>query len=391
MKMLEKVTQMGWDGHRKFSRVSGRDAQGEVVWRERVEHQDRVALREQLRRWPKGIPVVLEGTFGWGWTADEIQAAGLVPRLANSRKVAEWRKARGMAKNNRLDGDLLSELPSHQPPWWEVWLAPPAVRQQREWMRFRMSWVRMQSSLKHRMHAVLHRHGIYHEFSDLFGGQGRRFLTLLITEKEADRLARGEPPLPDSARATRKGYLQVLDHLRRQMARVTSELRHQICKTPAACRLKTLPGIAWILAYTILAEIGPIARFKSFRHLASYSLLAPLADDSGDEDHDQAPRGRHVGKFGRRTLKWAWIEAAHSAVKHPRFKEIYDRRTNGGKRDRNRGTIAVAHELCRIAYALLTKEVDFTDTPPPRPGSAAERASRSGTGQPDPARVAAAT
>ena len=141
----------------------------------------------------------------------------------------------------------------------------------------------------------------------------------------------------------------MLDALRRQIARVTNELRHQVRRTPEACRLKTIPGIAWILAYTLLAEIGPIARFKSIRHLASYSLLAPQADDSGDEDPSQPPQGRHVGKFGRRTLKWAWIEAAHSAVKHPRFKEIYDRRTNGGKRDRNRGLIAVAHELCRVA------------------------------------------
>src|SRR5919108_6645152 len=124
MKMLTKVVQMGWDSHRKFSRVSGRDGEGRVVWRDRIEHKDRAALREVLRLWPEGIPVVLEGTFGWGWTADELQAAGLVPRLANTRKVAKWRKACGMAKSNRLDSDLLSELPSHRIPWWEVWLAP---------------------------------------------------------------------------------------------------------------------------------------------------------------------------------------------------------------------------------------------------------------------------
>lgn len=277
----------------------------------------------------------------------------------------------------------MSELPSERQNGWEVWLAPPAVRQQREWMRYRMSLVSIQSALKNRIHAVLHRHGILHEFSDLFGVAGRRFLTERVAEKNVKESAGGESSLPDSARAALKGYLRFLEQLRSQIARITLELRHQVCKTPAASRLRTIPGIGWVLAYTIQAEIGPIERFKSVRHLASYSLLAPLADDTGDEDPGRIPQGRHVGLIGRRTLKWAWIEASRSAVKHPRFKDIFDRRTNGGKRDRNRGYIAVAHELCRVAYVLLRKEVEFSDSPPPRPGSRKTQTSRSGTGQPD--------
>jgi transposase len=381
---------MGMDCHRKFSRVTGRDREGRVVWRERVEHADRAGLREQLRRWPVGIPVVLEGTFGWGWMADELEAAGVWPRLANSRKVAGWRKSRGLAKTNRVDSDLLSELPSERHNWWEVWLAPPAVREQREWMRYRMTLVGVQTALKNRLHAVLHRHGVMHQFSDIFGAVGRRFLLALASGQSVPGLA-SEPRLPDSARATLKGYLQLLKQLRDRIAQVTRELRRQVRQSPAAQRLRTIPGIGWVLAYTIQAEIGPIERFKGHRQLASYSLLAPLADDSGDEDPTRTPQGRHVGVIGRRTLKWAWIEAARSAVRHPRFKAVFDRRTNGGKRDRNRGYIAVAHELCRVGYVLLSKEIDFADAPPLRPGSCKRSKSRSGTGQPDVAMVAAAT
>ena len=61
-------------------------------------------------------------------------AAGLDPHLASSRKVAAWRQARGMAKSNRTDADLLSELWDQQPRRWEVWLAPPEVRDRREWL-----------------------------------------------------------------------------------------------------------------------------------------------------------------------------------------------------------------------------------------------------------------
>jgi transposase len=126
--------------------------------------------------------VILEGTFGWGWLGDELSAAGLDPHLANSKKVASWRDARGLAKSNRVDADLLSELWNQQPRWWEVWLAPAEVRGQREWFRYRMSLVKTQTTLKNRIHAVLHRHGIVNEHSDLFGVKGRLFLQQQLSE-----------------------------------------------------------------------------------------------------------------------------------------------------------------------------------------------------------------
>ncbi len=43
------------------------------------------------------------------------------------------------------------------------------MRDQRESLRYRMSLVKMQTSIKNRIHATLHRHGVLHEFSDLFG------------------------------------------------------------------------------------------------------------------------------------------------------------------------------------------------------------------------------
>lgn len=382
MRTKVKVTRIGLDGHKTFGSATGRGPDEKIVWRERLDYRDRGKLRKQLAPWPKGTPVILEATFGYGWTCDELLAAGLEPHLANCRKVAAWREARGLAKSNRIDADLLSELGSEKSRWWEVWLAPPEVRDQREWLRYRMAMVTIQTGLKNRIHAVLHRHGIVWEGSDLFGVKGRRFLSLLIASDDVT--------LPESGRATMKGFMQLLEHVRRQIAKVAWEFHKQLRKMSAGDRLQTLPGIGQILAYTIIAEIGRIDRFKNAKHLASYSLLTPRANDSGDPDDDN-PKGRHLGRAGRRTLKWAWIEAAHGAIKKGgRFREIYDRVTDGNKRNRNRGCIAVAHELCRIAYVLLKKDVDYQEQRPARPGQRTQNEdSRSGTGQPDPAMVAA--
>lgn len=397
MRTKRNVAQVGCDCHRMFSRITARDDDSRIIWRQRLEHGNRIKLREQLGSWPKGTPVILEGTFGWGWLSDEMLAADLDPHLASSAKMAAWRKARGLAKSDRIDSDLLSELWTQQPRWWEVWLAPPEVRDQREWLRYRMSLVKMQTAVKNRIHAVFHRHGIIHGFSDLFGTDGRRYLSLLIAAHDVR--------LPESGRRTLKGHLQLLDQLRRQIASATRAFRKQVLGSSTAMRLRTLPGICWILGYTINAEIGDIKRFRSSKHLCSYSLLAPRANDSGLEpDDEDTPKGRHVGHVGRRTLKWAWIEAAHGAVcKGDRFRAIFDRYTDGGKRNRNRGYIVVAHELCRIGYVLLKKEVDYDASAlPARPGSKKKRplrkkykkmsessTSRPGTGQPQHPMVAA--
>jgi transposase len=397
MKDGNRVTQIGCDCHRRFAMAVGKDREGQVVWRQRLLYKDREALRESLRQWPAGTPVVLEATFGWGWFADELSACGLEPHLANSRKVAGWRRAQGLAKSDRTDAELLASLWSETRHWWEVWLAPPEVRQQREHLRLRMSLVQMQTALKNKTHAILHRHGVYHEFSDLFGVAGRRFLNLLTLPEN--------PSLPESGRSTMRVYLRLLDHVRRQIAGVTRVFRRQAKELPGMRRLMTLPGVSWVLAYTIVAEVGRIERFRSGKHLASYSLVAPRADDTGDRDEEKAgdgdsPKGRHVGFAGRRALKWAWIEAAHNAVRSGgRFREIFDRRTNGGKRDRNRGYIAVGHDLCLRGFVVWRKDLDYTESPPPRPGSPRNddarhrrqkrRVSRPGTGQPDTPLVAA--
>ena len=51
--------------------------------------------------------------------------------------------------------------------------------------------------------------------------------------------------------------------------------------------LLTVPGVGWVLAYTIAAELGDINRFPTPRKLAGYSGLCPRVYQSGERD----PRG----------------------------------------------------------------------------------------------------
>jgi len=374
-KVNSNVACAGMDVHYKFSNVTFRDACGKVVSRQRLDHPDRKQLAERLSRWPTGIPVVMEASFGWGWLSDLVEQAGQDVHLSNCYKVEQMRKARGWVKTNKKDADLVSLLVFEQSDWWKVWRAPPDVRNRREQMRFRGDLVGSQTRVKSRIHAIFHRHGIFHEFSDLFGGKGRKFLVELCLYNPAN--------LPAEALLALRGQLKLLDHLRRQLADVARILHKQLLKTPLTTRLKTIPGFGLILAHVLAAEIGKIERFKNQKSLASYSLLAPRADDTGEDDPSHSPKGRHLGLRGNRTLKWAFIEAAHGAVRSGgKWRAIFDRVTNGGKKNRNRGYIKVARELVKVVYVVWAKGVDYQVIPPVRPGRKSnKKKSRSETGQ----------
>lgn len=307
-----------------------------------------------------------------------LSEVGLDPHLSNCYKLEQMRKARGWVKTNKKDADMLSLLPFEQSDWWKVWRAPLRVRNQREQMRFRSDLVGLQTKVKSRIHAIFHRHGIFHEFSDLFGCGGRKFLVELCLLNPIN--------LSPQALLAMRGQVKLLDHLRRQLADVARILHRQLVKTPLTMRLKKIDGIGLVLAHVLAAEIGTINRFRNHKALASYSLLAPRADDTSQDDPRHSPLGRHLGFRGNRTLKWAFIEAAHGAVRSGgRWRAIFDRVTNGGRKDRNRGYIKVARELVKVVYAVWSKGVDYRKVPPARPGSGKKKKnkkkSRSGTGQ----------
>jgi transposase len=361
---------IGVDVHYKFSKVAFAAGHKKIVRRERLDHPDREALRARLAQWPKDAPIFLEASFGWGWLTDEMKALGLWPRLANCFKLAAMRKARGGAKTNDKDAEILSELRAERSNWWEVWLAPPHVRDQRERMRFRADLVALQTQCKNRIHAVFHRHGIFHDFSDLFGRAGREFLTELCRDGHGGQLSGG-------ALLALRGHVQLLDYVRGRLADLARRFRQELKHNPLTRRLATIPGIGLILAHVLSAEIGEIGRFHGERRLASYSLLAPHVSETGEADASRAPIGRHLGHRGNRTLKWAFIEAAHGAVrKGGRWRAMYDRVTEGGKKDRNRGYIKIARKLVRVVYAVWKRNVDYSENPPPRGGSGRSKRQR---------------
>ena len=91
-------------------------------------------------------------------------------------------------------------------------------------------------------------------------------------------------------------------------------------------------------------------------------------------------------------MKWTLIEAAHGAVRRGgRWRRMFDRYTDGGRTNRNRGYIKVARELVKVVYAIWKNGTRYTERRPGRPGRRQrlekqleplrQLDSRSGTGQ----------
>ena len=182
---------------------------------------------------------VIESMTGSRFVHDRLEELGWDVLIADAAKV------KGLAplacKTDKIDARVLAVL-SHRDLVPEIWLPDPRVRREREQARFRMHLVKHRSMLKHRIHATLISFGHPCPVTDLFGVAGRELL---------DRL-----DVPQPWRGTVDASLRLIDDLDRQIDTINKQLRASGADHPYVPLLLTVPGIGWVLAFTIAAEIG---------------------------------------------------------------------------------------------------------------------------------------
>ncbi len=258
-------------------------------------------LSQRLDHQRAPIRAAIESMNGARFVHDTLKLYGWQVEVADAQKV------KGLAplacKTDRIDAWVLAEL-ARRDLVPAIWLPDPRVRAERERARWRLHLVRHRSSLKQRVHAVLLTHGKPCPVSDPFGVRGRQLLSQL--------------GLPEPWQDTIEASLRLIDELDREITDCERELRRLGAEHDYVPLLLTVPGISWVLAYTIAAEIGDIDGFPSPRKLAGYSGLCPRVYQSGDRDL----RGPLV-KQGPRYLRWALVEAAAHACTHPFYRDRY--------------------------------------------------------------------
>src|SRR5712692_5343966 len=224
----------------------------------------------------------------------------------------------------------------------EVWLPHPEVRAERERVRFRMHLVKHRTMLKNRIHQTLIAHGHARPTANLFTAKGRALLAGL--------------ELPEPWQGTVAASLALIEELDEQIDALERELRRLGADHHYVPLLCTIPGISWVLAYTIASEIGDITRFPSPRKLIGYTGLCPRVYQSGETDRRGA-----LAKNGPDYLRWALVEAAHNAARQPAYRELaaHHRHRHGRPRGSNIAAITIARKLAEAIWWMLTRNQPY--------------------------------
>ena len=317
---------------------------------DRGEHLDQLAVPpdvESLRTLARRIdevhrePVcaVVESMTGARLVHDTLEQAGWDVEIADAQKV------KGLAplacKTDKIDSMVLAVL-SQRDLVPAIWLPDPRVRDQRELARFRLHLVKHKSALKHRIHSTMINFGRPCPVTDLFGAEGRRLLARL--------------DVPEPWRSNVVASIELIDHLEAQIDRINRRLKAEHADHPYIPLLMSVPGIRWVLAFTIAAEIGEIERFSSPAKLTGYTGLCPRVVQSGDAD-----RRGPLSKHGPRYLRWALIEATMHALGHPVYRDRYQRtkRRLGKQRGAKVAQVDIARRLAHAIWHMLSRNEKF--------------------------------
>ena len=285
------------------------------------------------------VAAVIESMTGARIVHDTLEQQGWDVEIADAQKV------KGLAplacKTDKIDSMVLAVL-SHRDLVPAIWLPDPSVRQERELARFRLHLVKHRSMLKQRIHSTLINFGRACPVSDLFGIEGRKLLKRL--------------EVPEPWRSNITASLTLIDDLEGQITETNQRLKDGHADHPYIPLLMSAPGIGWVLAFTIAAEIGDINRFESPTKLAGYTGLCPRVIQSGDSD-----RRGPLTKHGPTYLRWALIEATMHALRHPAYSERYQRNKQrlGKQRGAKVAQVDIARRLAHAIWHMLSRNEEF--------------------------------
>ena len=329
----------GIDLHSNNSVIAVIDEQDRVVFQKRLPNElERILVAlASFKQWLIGV--VVESTYNWYWLVDGLMQAGYVVHLANPAAIVQYQGLK--YSGDKHDARWLAHL-LRLKILREGYIYPREARAVRDLMRRRMQLVQTRSAQLACMHTQFTRSTASSPSSDAL----KRMLP-----EELETLLE-EPNVASGVRAN----LEVVGTLNREIARLEREVIEQVRLAAQFAPLLSIPGIGRILALAIMLETGAIERFVKVSNFSSYARCVQSKRVSNDKK-----KGEGNSKCGNKYLAWAFVEAAHFAVRYnPRIKRFYERKA--AKTNKIVATKAVAHKLARAAYHVMRERVPFDDT-----------------------------
>ncbi len=281
----------GLDVHQKTCDIALVDPEGRVArrWHLKTCPQALDLLARELRKecGDRRVALGLEASTAGKAVFLHLRKLGLEVHMAHPRKLESIRSSE--SKTDRNDAEELARLlqSRHFP---EAYVPSEEMDELRNWVRVREEQVEKLARVKIQVRSLLVKHHLQHEaskYSDIFGVQALHWLKEMELPNPADR-RQLEILLEEGAL------------LGQQVDRLTKDLAREAVARKEVELLQSIPGIDYVLALTILAEVGDVKRFPNRRKFAAYCGVVPRNRDSGGRVAAHAPV-RH----GNPRLKWA--------------------------------------------------------------------------------------
>ena len=319
----------GIDLHSNNSVVVVLDAKDREVYRKRLAN-DLGAIIAALRGCGQITAVAVESTFNWYWLVDGLRDAGFEVRLVNTAAVKQYDglKHGGDFSDARHLAHLmrLGILPTG-------YIYPREGRALRDLLRKRGQLVRNRTTQILSLQNLLARN-----LGKSFSGN------VLKRWQKADIEALSVLPEQKLALASNLTVMQCLDE---QITQLERAILKQAGPQPQFQALRSISGVGEVLALTIALETGDINRFAGPGQFASYARAVDTRRESNGKK-----KGEGNAKCGNKYLAWAFVEAAHFAVR-------YDAQIKRWYQKKAAHTLpvvaikAVAHKLARASWHIL--------------------------------------
>ena len=305
------------------------------------------ALREQIgqvkEKWALAADTAVVSCYEAGrdgfWLHRQLAAWGIVNHVVDAGSIEVARRAR-RAKTDRLDAQgLLEKLMRYANGERRVWRVVRVPEPQWEDLR---QLHRERDELKKDCNAVRNRITSKLVAQGLRLVPGQDFLERLDTLRLFD--GRG---LPAHLKAGLRREYARLQLAQTQLRAVEGGIRALIESADGLEQVRALmqlPGIGWVGAWTLVAELFGWREIRNRRELAALVGLVPVPYNSGTMVREQG-----ISKAGNRRVRalliqlaWLWLRyQPHS--KHSRW--FRERFGGGSQRQRRIGIVALARRL----------------------------------------------
>ena len=169
-------------------------------------------------------------------------------------------------------------------------------------------------------------------------------------QKLAEKAFRLRPKESQARQLSLVMHLDTIRMLESQIRQIEKAIARDLQAIPQT--VTSISGIGPVFGAGMVAEIGPVGRFRSDDALAKYAGLTWRAHQSGHFDAEDRP----LTRSGNAYLRYYLIEAADRVrVRNPEFEAFYVQKYSGATRHpHKRALVLTARKLTGVIYGLLT-------------------------------------